>query len=95
MIKCISKAWKNPSSGSGFNNKLFHVKFPQGFEALSSQVPILKNILHTSLLTANPMLTATVGNLTKTRNAVLLMKKISPLTPYAIPLGNKTPHEAL
>lgn len=27
------------------------------------QVPILKNILHTSLLTANPMLTATVGNL--------------------------------
>lgn len=41
-----------------------------------SQVPILKNILHTSLLTANPMLTATVGNLWKTRNKVLLMKNL-------------------
>lgn len=42
-----------------------------------SQVFMLKNILHTSLLTANPMLTATVGNLWKTRNEVLLMKILS------------------
>lgn len=42
-----------------------------------SQVLILKNILHTSLLTANPMLTATVGNLWQTRNEVLVAKVLS------------------